>query len=147
MIGRSSFEGQRASSPSTQTNSLKMTNNSMSPDLKKDKSSPKNSLNLTKQNNSLSLPELDTTSHNRSTTTTGAGLANKIGQAMSRIISSSTGIPEQVEADEDIADLIQLIDELNQSTDLTVKFKTNSKIIKYLVDASKDTSSDKGQIY
>ena len=47
----------------------------------------------------------------------------------------------------DIDGLIQLIDELNQGTDLTVKFKTNSKIIKYLVDASKDTSSDKGQIY
>ena len=34
----------------------------------------------------------------------------------------------------DIDGLIQLIDELNQGTDLTVKFKTNSKIIKYLVD-------------
>jgi len=35
-----------------------------------------------------------------------------------------------------------MIDELNQSTDLTVKFKTNSKIIKYLMDASKNTSMD-----
>lgn len=142
------MEGMRTASPEAITKSIKMSS-SMSPDLKKEKLSPKNSLNLTKQNNSLlSVPDFDTKSAtNRSTTTTGAGLANKIGQAMSRIISSNTSFNEQTEADEDISDLIQLIDELNQSTDLTVKYKTNSKIIKYLIDASKDLSSDKGQIY
>jgi hypothetical protein len=116
-----------------------MTSNSYSPDIKANKSM---------QRNSLQVPDMDTTSqNNRSTTTTGAGLANKIGQAMSRIISSNTSMAEQSEADEDISDLIHLIDELNQSTDLTVKFKTNSKIIKYLADASKDLSTDKAQIY
>jgi hypothetical protein len=43
----------------------------------------------------LSVPDFDTKSAtNRSTTTTGAGLANKIGQAMSRIISSNTSFNE-----------------------------------------------------
>ena len=65
---------------------------------------------------------------------------------MSRIISSNTTMLE-TETDEDVCDLIQLIDELNQSTDLTVKFKTNSKIIKYLTEASKDLSTDKAKIY
>ena len=57
----------------------------------------------------------DTKSSNRSTTTTGASLANKIGQAMSRILSSGSGAPfdPDNEPDDDISDLIQLIDECN----------------------------------
>jgi len=78
----------------------------------------------------------DAKSSNRSTTTTGAGLANKIGQAMSRIIAAP-------ETDEDITEFIQLVDELNQSQDLTVKFKTNSKIIKYLVEANQEKTTTK----
>jgi hypothetical protein len=60
---------------------------------------------------------------NRSVTTTGAGLANKIGQAMSRIISDVSML--NFDEDGDLLELIQCVDELNTSNDLTVKFKTN----------------------
>jgi hypothetical protein len=53
---------------------------------------------------------------------------------MSRIISKVSDIPE----DDDIPELISLVDELNRSEDLTVKFKTNRNIIKYLDETQKD---------
>lgn len=62
----------------------------------------------------------DTTSQgNRSTTTTGGGLASKIGQAMSRILQGNMSMDEQ--DTDDVAELKNLLDELNLNSDLTVK--------------------------
>ena len=46
-----------------------------------------------------------------------------MGQAMSRIISDSSAI--NFDNDDDLKELIECIDEVNTSTDLTVKFKTS----------------------
>ena len=51
---------------------------------------------------------------------------------MSRILSSSA-----VETDEDdVVDLMNLIDDLNQHTDLTVKLKSQSKILNFINEAN-----------
>ena len=76
--------------------------------------------------------ENDNRSANRSTTTAGGGIASKILGNISRILQSSA--PETDE--EDVGDLICLIDELNTHTDLTVKLKSQSKILSFLNDAS-----------
>ena len=76
---------------------------------------------------------------NRSTTTTGGGLASKIGQAVSRILQHSQSIDYQ-DAD-DVTELATLLDELNTHTDLTVKLQNQSKIIKFLNEASDGTQA------
>lgn len=48
----------------------------------------------------------DSTSLNKSVTSQGTGLANKIGLAISRILSNSAS---KAETDDDVADLITLI--------------------------------------
>jgi hypothetical protein len=48
----------------------------------------------------------DSTSLNKSVTSQGTGLANKIGLAISRILSNSAS---KAETDDDVADLIALI--------------------------------------
>lgn len=48
----------------------------------------------------------DSTSLNKSVTSQGTGLANKIGLAISRILSNSVS---KSETDDDVADLIALI--------------------------------------
>ena len=74
---------------------------------------------------------------NRSTTTQGGGLANKIGQAVSRILSQSQLNAADVTTDEDeVTDLVNLLNELNAHHDLTVKLSNQSKIMKFLNEAS-----------
>lgn len=55
-----------------------------------------------------------------SVTTTGQGLASKIGFALSRVVQKNNSGNDE----EEVKDLIQLVDELNQSTDLNVKLKS-----------------------
>jgi hypothetical protein len=74
----------------------------------------------------------------RSTTTQGGGLANKIGQAVSRILSQSQANVEAADDDE-VHDLVNLLNELNAHHDLTVKLSNQSKIMKFLNEVS-DTS-------
>ena len=76
---------------------------------------------------------------NRSTTTQGGGLANKIGQAVSRILSQ-TGNMDQTDEDE-VSDLVNLLNELNAHHDLTVKLSNQSKIMKFLNEASEANTS------
>lgn len=71
----------------------------------------------------------DSTSLNKSVTSQGAGLANKIGLAISRILSNSVS---KAETDDDVADLIALIQELNHHTELTVKLNSTNRITKIL---------------
>ena len=72
-------------------------------------------------------------STNRSTTTAGGGIASKILCNISRILQSNSSL----ETDEDdIGDLMTLIGDLNTHTDLTVKLKSQSKILSFLNDAS-----------
>lgn len=59
----------------------------------------------------------------------GGGLASKISMALSRVVWNSKN---SLNDDEDVADLIQLIEELNQHSDLTVKLNNQSKICKIL---------------
>jgi len=61
----------------------------------------------------------------RSTTTVGGGLANKISLCMSRIMNCSQA---RQECAEDIEDLIYLVQELNQHTELNVKVSSTKKI-------------------
>lgn len=79
---------------------------------------------------------------NRSTTTQGGGLANKIGQAVSRILSQSQ---TEIQQDEDeVADLVNLLNELNAHHDLTVKLSSQSKIVKFLDEASSSALTASG---
>lgn len=61
--------------------------------------------------------------------TVGGGLASKISMALSRIVYNRNN---SMNDDDDVADLIQLIEELNQHNDLTVKLNNQSKICKIL---------------
>jgi hypothetical protein len=63
-------------------------------------------LNIT----SVNLNDDSTSQNNKSTTTQGGGLANKIGLAISRILSCSTQLED---TDDDVADLVSLVSELN----------------------------------
>ena len=56
-----------------------------------------------------------------SVTTTGNGLASRIGSALRRVVWKKNNATAD---EEEVTDLIQLIDELNQSQDLTVKLKS-----------------------
>jgi len=81
----------------------------------------------------------DSNSQNRSTTTQGGGLANKIGLAISRILSCSAKLDE---TDDDVADLISLVSELNLHSELTVKLSSTNKITKILGDVKETKSKD-----
>ena len=85
-----------------------------------------------------------TSQGNRSTTTTGGGLASKIGQAMSRILQNSSTVDQTQDAD-DVQELMTLLDELNLHSDLTVKLSNQSKIIKFLNEASDGSNLKKNQ--
>ena len=59
----------------------------------------------------------------------GGSLANKISLAISRVVTSrNVNGPD----DEEVADLISLLEELNSHSDLTVKLNNQSKICKIL---------------
>ena len=72
---------------------------------------------------------------NRSTTTQGGGLANKIGQAVSRILSQSMHM-DMTQDEDEVTDLLNLLNELNAHHDLTVKLSSQSKIVRFLDEAS-----------
>ena len=74
-------------------------------------------------------------SQSRSQTSQGTGLANKISNAISRILSNQSCTLE----DDDVADLVSLLKELNSHTELTVKLSSTNKINTIL---SKADSSD-----
>jgi hypothetical protein len=59
----------------------------------------------------------------------GTTLASKISNALSRVIQADG---QGDENDDDLQDLIQLLDELNSHTELTVKLSNQSKICKIL---------------
>ena len=59
----------------------------------------------------------------------GGGLASKISMALSRVVYNRSN---SLNDDDDVADLIQLIEELNMHSDLTVKLNNQSKICKIL---------------
>lgn len=67
---------------------------------------------------------------NRSTTTAGGALGNKIGLAVSRIIGNTSMM--NINDEDEIPELIQLIEELNQHQDLTVRLTNQSKLCKIL---------------
>ena len=67
---------------------------------------------------------------NRSTTTQGGGLANRIGQAVSRILSQTVNV--DCTDDDEVNDLVNLLNELNAHHDLTIKLSNQSKILKFL---------------
>ena len=77
---------------------------------------------------------------NRSTTTQGGGLANKIGQAVSRILSQSMA-NEACQDEDEVNDLVNLLNELNAHHDLTVKLANQSKIVKFLNEASENSAA------
>ena len=80
----------------------------------------------------------DQKSQNRSTTTAGGGLATKILGNMSRILSTTMNETDE----DDIGDLMCLIDELNAHTDLTVKLKSQAKILSFINEANDGKKSD-----
>lgn len=100
------------------------------------KESPKNDSTL-----NISAVNLndDANSQNRSTTTQGGGLANKIGLAISRILSCSSKLDE---TDDDVADLVSLVSELNLHSELTVKLSSTNKISKILSDVKETAAKD-----
>lgn len=79
---------------------------------------------------------------NRSTTTAGGALGNKIGLAVSRIIGNTSMM--NVNDDDEIPELIQLIEELNQHQDLTVRLTNQSKLCKIL--DNKDTKKKQNRL-
>jgi hypothetical protein len=70
--------------------------------------------------------EEDARSLNKSQTSQGTGLATRIGQAISRIASTTS------QDAEDLSDLVSLVKELNCSQDLTAKLSSTSKISRIL---------------
>lgn len=73
----------------------------------------------------------DSNSQNKSATSQGTGLANKIGLAISRILANTSNSRTQENEDE-VADLVALIKELNHHTELTVRLSSTNKISKIL---------------
>lgn len=78
----------------------------------------------------------------RSTTTAGGALGNKIGLAVSRIIGNTSALTANDE--DEIAELIQLIQELNTHQDLTIRLTNQTKLCRIL--DNKDTKKDKNKI-
>jgi hypothetical protein len=70
--------------------------------------------------------EEDARSLNKSQTSQGTGLATRIGQAISRIASTTS------QDAEDLSDLVSLVKELNCNQDLTAKLSSTSKISRIL---------------
>jgi hypothetical protein len=64
----------------------------------------------------------------RSNQSAGGGLASRFSLAISKIIEKDSILLDEGEEDEDIAEVIQLVEELNQHTELTVKLNNQSKI-------------------
>ena len=63
----------------------------------------------------------------------GGGLAKKISMAMSRVVWNRNN--STFNDEDEVADLIQIIEELNQHSDLTVKLNNQNKIFK-LIEAN-----------
>lgn len=68
----------------------------------------------------------------KSINSNGAGIASRINNALSRIVWNIGNTSMNEEDNADIVDLIGLIEELNQSTDLAAKLNNHSKILKIL---------------
>ena len=66
-------------------------------------------------------------------------MANKIGLAISRILSSSSRIDE---TDDDVADLVSLVTELNHHSELAVKLSSTNKISKILGEVKEAPEKD-----
>ena len=74
----------------------------------------------------------------RSNTSMGNGLASRFSLALSRVIE--TPLPSaDLQCDDDIAEIITLVDELNQHQDLTVKLNNQSKICNIFKKGHKNT--------
>ena len=72
----------------------------------------------------------------RSSTTLGGGLASRLSLALSRVIE-----PSQLEGQQEEDEIFQLIDELNNHQDLTVKLNNQSKICSIFSKNEKSTAS------
>lgn len=57
----------------------------------------------------------------------GTGIASRFSLALSRVIDTPAPSAE-LQSDEDIAEIVMLVNELNQHQDLTVKLNNQSKI-------------------
>lgn len=66
-------------------------------------------------------------SGNRSNTSMGNGIASRFSVALSRVIDTPAPSAD-LQCDSDIAEIVQLVNELNQHQDLTVKLNNQSKI-------------------
>jgi hypothetical protein len=64
----------------------------------------------------------------RSNQSSGGGLASRFSFALSKIIEKDSTLLDSTCEDEDVAEVIQLVEELNQHTELTVKLNNQSKI-------------------
>jgi len=67
----------------------------------------------------------------RSNSSMGGGLASRFSLALSKVIDNTTATSAGLishKEDEDMQEIIQLIDELNKHSDLTVKLSNQSKI-------------------
>ena len=68
----------------------------------------------------------------RSINSNGGGIASRINNALSRIVWSMNNNTMNEDDNGDVSDLISLIEELNKSSDLTVKLNNHSKILRIL---------------
>ena len=73
----------------------------------------------------------------------GGGLASRFSLALSRVIDNTTATSAGLishKEDEDMQEIIQLIDELNKHSDLTVKLSNQSKICSIFQKTNKSQS-------
>lgn len=80
----------------------------------------------------------------KSNTTTGGGIASRFSLALSRVIDNTAATAdgttekvEQAQDEDDIQEIVNLITELNQHQDLTVKLSNQSKICSIFSKSSK----------
>ena len=76
----------------------------------------------------------------RSSTTTGGGLASRFTLVLSRVIDNTADSTGPNPDEDDLQELAQIIDELNQHQDLTIKLSNNSKIVSIFTKKSKGNS-------
>ena len=82
----------------------------------------------------------------KSNTTTGGGLASRFQLALSKVIDPTSANPDGTASprgtdDEDIQEIVNLVAELNQHQDLTVKLSNQSKICNIFQKSSKPQTS------
>lgn len=69
----------------------------------------------------------------------GTGIASRFSLALSRVIESPTPNVD-LQSDDDIVEILQLVQELNQHQDLTVKLNNQSKICNIFKKGGKSTA-------